>query len=381
MSKENKPKLLLVVYHPVGGIRTYFKDVYGMKVFNQYCISLIAPKIYVEDLRDYVFVGRGVEYISFDNKLDLVNVIWKTLGKEKFNLVHSHGYTSGLLTSLPAFIRRSPHIFTAHDVFQEERFVGAQGFIKQQMIGLGLRMIDCVMAVGNEARENISKYFPFLKNHKKLIFIRNGIDVEKFSVEKKRDLHTELAFKKEVVLFGFFGRFMQEKGFRLLVDAACELIVEKPTLKFRVIAFGWGGYIREDQEYIRDKGVNDYFVFMPHTDDMPAAIRGVDVVVMPSLCEACGLLAMETMVSGVPIISSNCIGLNEVTTDTPAISFQFGSMKSLKHSMVDYFDNPVEYKKKALAFRGEAYQRFDVTDTAARLNQQYLQMIKGYKNA
>ena len=51
---------------------------------------------------------------------------------------------------------------------------------------------------------------------------------------------------------------------------------------------------------------------------MPGVIKGVDLVAMPSLWEACGLLGMEALAAGVPIVGTSCIGLNEVLEGSPA---------------------------------------------------------------
>jgi len=376
MGDNNRSKILIVVYHPIGGIRTYFKDVYGQQFFDKYDLSILMPEDRVFDLKKYVFESRDIECIPFKDNIDLIRCVWRILGESEYGFVNSHGFTSGLLASLPARIRGAPHLMTVHDVFQASQFKGVSGYMKRWIISVGFRLIDCIMAVGIEARENISEHFPFLKGSEKLISIQNGIDVNKFSDEKKRNFHTELNLNETCVLFGFFGRFMKQKGFRLLVDAVNDLVVDRPTLDFRVLTFGWGGFIREEQAYIKGKGLDDRFIFMSHTDDVPAAIRGVDAVVMPSLWEACPLLPMEVMVSGVPLISSDCIGLHEVTDNTPAISFRHGKVHDLKRSIIKYLDNDSKYIKQALAFKSDACLRYDVASTAKKLQQQYQRMIE-----
>ncbi len=374
-------KILIVVYHPVGGIRTYFRDVYNQAVFDRCVFTILTPENSLTDLKECIFKNNNIEYITFKKPIDLIRKVRRLLRNNKFNLVHSHGFTAGLSIAIPSYFQGIPHLMTAHDIFQDNQFQGYLGVIKRYFIGIGLKLIDCNMAVSDEAKDNIQRYFPFLKNSRKLIAIKNGINVQRFSRKVKRDLHSELSLSNECILFGFFGRFMKQKGFRLLVDAVADITASKSMLDFRIITFGWGGFIREEQEYIRDIGLEDKFIFMPHTDDMPAAIQGVNAVIMPSLWEACPLLPMEVMVSGIPLISSDCIGLNEVTTNSPAISFTYGDANTLKSAMIDFIDNIPLYYKRAFEFKNQAYVRYDVYHSAKSLHKQYTRMIKCINNA
>lgn len=55
--------------------------------------------------------------------------------------------------------------------------------------------------------------------------------------------------------------------------------------------------------------LDNYFRMMQYTDDMPGVFRAMDIIVMPLLRESSGLLGMEAIVGGVPIIGLNCLGL------------------------------------------------------------------------
>jgi glycosyltransferase involved in cell wall biosynthesis len=94
-------------------------------------------------------------------------------------------------------------------------------------------------------------------------------------------------------------------------------------------------------------------------------MKGVDVIVMPSLAEAYGLLAAEAMVAGVPIIGTDCIGLREVLRDTPAMIVPAADSKALAEAIIAEIESP--NKKKMEQFRGKAAQRFNVTHQVTSL--------------
>jgi glycosyltransferase involved in cell wall biosynthesis len=160
---------------------------------------------------------------------------------------------------------------------------------------------------------------------------------------------------------------MAQKGFGLLVDAVESWNNSGKLRPLHVCCFGWGGFIREEQESIARRELKEYFHFFPGTDEMGAAIRGVDVVVMPSRWEACPLLAMEVMVAGKPLIASNCIGLKEVTNNTPALIFEVGSLSQLLEQLSLFESRQEHFAVEFSNFRDVAAERFDVSATAESL--------------
>ena len=102
---------------------------------------------------------------------------------------------------------------------------------------------------------------------------------------------------------------------------------------------------------------------------MASAIRGVDAVVMPSKWEACPLLPMEVMVSGRPLIASNCIGMNEVTAGSPTLVFDVGSFEGLLEQLEQFASKQQEITSDFASYRKVAAGRFDVSHTAVKLGE------------
>ena len=56
MFKGHGVRILIVVYHPIGGIRTYFRDVYGQSVFEEYKCTIITLEDYVSNLQLHGYI-------------------------------------------------------------------------------------------------------------------------------------------------------------------------------------------------------------------------------------------------------------------------------------------------------------------------------------
>lgn len=333
-------------------------------------------KILVDDLRcldlQYLPVPEMPTTVSFSYRVAI------ELIRGNYDLVHSHGFTSGICTALPAKISLTSHLMTSHDVVNENQFSGYSGKIKKKSIGRVLSLVNIIQSVSYDAQNNLIENFPELScPGYRCVVIPNGIEVERFLNDEPRDLRSELNLSTNVFLIGFFGRFMSQKGFRFLIDAIELLIKEQISKKPLVLAFGDGGFIREDRLEVERRGLNDYFYFMPFVSNIASTIQGLDVVVMPSLWEACGLLGMEVMCSGVPFIGFNCIGLREVMRDTPAISVPIKSSSCLASELRhEIFSSR---KNEFLLFRSIAADRYNVSKTKEQLEKLYNSIIESKK--
>ncbi|NLC30785.1 MAG: glycosyltransferase family 4 protein, partial [Candidatus Moranbacteria bacterium] len=337
-----RTRVLLVVRWPVGGIRTFLRYVYRNFDAEKWEIAILAPdlpelRILLDELKEL-----KIRYVSIPAEPTPALFFWKILRepfKGKYALVHSHGFTSGICTALPAVMCRTPHLMTSHDVINFNQFVGWKGHIKKWVMGILFNFINTIHSISHDAQENLLENFPFLSSRKnKLIVIPNGIEVERFSNAEPRDLKGELGVGEDVFLIGFLGRFMAQKGFCYLVDAI-DLLQKKENLPKRplVLTFGEGAFIREEKLAIKKRNLEEYFCFMPFAPDVSGTIKGLDVVAMPSLWEACPLQPMEALICGTPFIGTDCIGLREVLNGTPAFVVPKADPHSLANAIEDEF--------------------------------------------
>jgi glycosyltransferase involved in cell wall biosynthesis len=383
--KRDRFKVLLVVRWPVGGIRTFIRYVFRNFDPARWHFTIVAPD--VEEMRVLVddLAGLEVDFVPVEGMPnDGSSGFWKMLHcaageliRGGYDLVHSHGFTSGMCMAIPAFVWRTPHLMTSHDVINPSQFEGRKGKLKKMMMGRILSIVDTIQSVSYDAQENLICNLPTLGRRKgKLIVIPNGIEVERFESASPRDLRAELGLGEEVFLIGFLGRFMSQKGFRYLVDAI-DLLRQDTNLPKEplVVSFGDGGFIREEKAAIKERGLERYFRFMPFAPNVAGTMKGLDVVAMPSLWEACGLLAMEAMVAGVPFIGTDCLGLREVLRNTPSKVVPVRDSRALSEALLEEMRSPSD--QRARDFVREAVIRFDVKVRAIELERLMLKRPVG----
>ena len=375
-----KHRILLIVRHPVGGIRTFFRYVYKNFGSDNYHFTLVAPNlpetsVLLDDLReldlDYFPADRNVS-----NK-DFFRLVTAIIRSQSFGLIHSHGYTAGACAIIGALSKRIPHVLTCHEVFTPGQFIGFKGLAKKAAFGAMLSMVDCIHCVSNDARDNLLAYLSIIKLFKhKVIMIPHGIDVAPFLKAEKRDLRRELGLPQDSFLIGFLGRFMSPKGFRYLVDAF-EQVRKNVNLPRKPLLLTFGqpdGFIREEQEHVRKMGLAGSILFLPFVPNVASTLKGLDIVAMPSLWEACGLLAMEAMVAGVPLVGTDCVGLREVLRNTPAYVVPARDSLTLSEALVMEMRNPTRVKAQEFAITAAA--RFQVKERAAEIEKLMLKFLE-----
>ena len=169
-------------------------------------------------------------------------------------------------------------------------------------------VITCSRAMKHE----VTEYFDVLPE--RVVVIPNGVDARRFDTLRQMDLgafRMHYARPDEKIVF-HVGRLVYEKGADLLVEAAPRVLNRVPEAKF-VIA-GRGPLLpalsqRVHEMYLSDKILLSGFV---SDDDRDRLYVASDVCVFPSRYEPFGIVALESMAAGTPVVVSDVGGLGTV---------------------------------------------------------------------
>jgi glycosyltransferase involved in cell wall biosynthesis len=364
-------RVLHVVRWPVGGIRTFFRYVYGRPEYAGMEMLAVGPDHgeFGAFVQDFLGPERLRFQVAGDGGAHLIRAVRTTLKDFRPDLLHSHGFSAGALAEVARTGSHVPHLMTAHDVFLPSSFAGWRGRLRRTGLDVLFRRITHVHAVSEDCADNFREYFPAVPAER-VTAILHGIDAHRFRSAPAEELRASLGLPPDARVIGFFGRFMGQKGFRTLVDAMARLRDRgQPDFPLHVATFGWGGFIREDYAYLDSLGLSDRFHQQPGTDAPERWMKACDAIAMPSRWEACGLLAMEVLCAGVPLVGTSCIGLREVLANTPASTVEPADPDALAEALLAQLTPGAA--ECASAFADEACRRFDIARPAARLRELY----------
>ena len=375
--RRGEKRVLAVVRHPVGGVHTHILYTYPFLARRGYQFTFVVPALETSrPFRREVESWEGTEVFCApvsgrrQKKPRFVGVTRRLLRQRRFSLIHSHGLGATVQVVFANLGFGVPHIATSHDAFHQEYLPGVLGRAKLACLGTVLARVDKMVTVSHDARRNHLEHLPFQRQRERRIaVIRNGIDVERFRDGDRHspgELRQRLALSDRVFLIGFLGRFMPVKGFHVLVGALEHLLRESSQQPFHLVAVGSDDCLRNYQADVKRRGdFARHITFLPYVPDVNPLLRQLDLLVMPSLQEACGLLAMEAMVAGVPVLGTDCTGLREVLRGSPSVTVPPNDSRALAEAIRDAIDNP--WKEEAASYAPTAKQRFDVTHTAKKL--------------
>jgi glycosyltransferase involved in cell wall biosynthesis len=366
-------QVLAPVRHPVGGIRSFIRYVYPTLIEAGYRFTILGPAHSLFDEFQAELDGwEGVEFRA----APVAGKQWRARGlmrlllrTRRYSLIHSHGLNAGVDAAIANFGIGVPHVLSSHGLVPPGTFQGVKGALQRIVMGVVLRGVDKVVAESNDARDNHLEHFACLRRPGRTVTIFNGIVPPSSNGRPQadnEDLRGRLGLDDGTFLIGFFGRFMPEKGFPVLVEALQRIVEQEPSRPLHVVTTGADDYVREYKLDIAERPeLARRITFLGQVPDLTPVLQQVDLVVMPSLWEACPLLPMEAMTLGVPVLGSDCMGLREVLRGTPSVMVPSNDPSALAEGIVQAMTNP--WKEVANTYAQTARSRFDVRRTAEQL--------------
>jgi glycogen(starch) synthase len=177
----------------------------------------------------------------------------------------------------------------------------------------------------------------------KVHLVPNGIDIGLWARENDPTDTAEPAGDTgtEGPLVIAWGRIQYEKGFQVLARAMARLRQEVPGI--RCVIAGRGSYLPELQTQIDMEGVSDIVQLAGFVPDgeLRALLRQAACVVIPSLYEPFGIVALEGMAAGAPTIVARTGGLAEIVEGTGAgVLFEPGNHHELADRIAEVLSDP-----------------------------------------
>lgn len=144
--------------------------------------------------------------------------------------------------------------------------------------------------------------------------IHCGIDTDLFSSDPGREVSARAAmgFEPDEVVFAVVGPIhgVDGKGQFYFVAAAAQVLASCPRARF--VCVGEGNAIGRLKAEALRLGLGSRFEVRPFTDDVPTLMRAIDVLVHPAVAsEALGLVILEALACGRPVVASRLDGISE----------------------------------------------------------------------
>jgi len=350
-------------------VEVYASDLYDEGRWERR--SQYAPTVDHVPVRRFPVRKRLVPGLTMPMMVGLIDA----LAESGADVIHAHSHRYGHVLQAAAVARRLdvPLVVSLHyHPANRDEPPLKRGLLRLQDVGFGMTAYRTARAlVVQTALEGrlAAEFAP----SRKLREIPPGIDLAAW--DHPDDDRTE-GLDLPAEYFLFVGRIAPNKGLLNLVDALATLDA-KSSRPLLVMGRDWGAR-SSIEERARVRGVSERVRFLGHVED-PAQYRGVirrsSALVLPSEWEAFGLVLLEAMAAGTPIVASAVGGVPQVLNEGRAGRLvTYGDPVALGGALRAVTEDP-ETTRRLVRAASDRVRSYDWSETVARHQALYREVV------
>lgn len=313
------------------------------------------------------------------------------------DLVHCHTWYAHLGGVLFKLLHGLPLVITVHSLeplrpWKREQL--GRGFeVSSWVERTALEMADRVIAVSEETRRDVLEHFRV--DPSRVVVIPNGIDTEEYRRDPGTDHLERLGLPPSLAYVLFVGRITRQKGLLHLLDAARHL---HPSLGLVLCAGApdTEEIARETESRVAAlRAARSHVYWVPEMLSRPAVIQlysHARVFCCPSIYEPFGLINLEAMACGAPVVASAVGGIKEVVVPgetgllvpfepTPQPPYGPANPERFARNLAVALDrvaeDPEGARRMGEAGRQRVLERYAWSAVAARLEEEYGRVLAG----
>lgn len=268
----------------------------------------------------YVFEKDGTQRVFARNLIEEVYHYAAKAGaiasEEEFDIIHAHDWTSYLAGLAAKEVTGKPLIVHVHATSYDQ--AGSKN-VDPEVYKIEMRAFeeaDCIVTVSQLTKDIIVREHG--ADPEKIVVVHNGCsEIEPVPLAP---VLSELKSQgKKIVLF--HGRITIQKGPDYFVRAARRVVDIAPNTVF--VVSGWGDMEHQVMQLVGALGLSSNVIFAGALwdEERDRMYQSADLLVMPSVSEPFGLVALEAIQHGTPALISKQSGVSEVLTNVLKVDF------------------------------------------------------------
>ena len=267
--------------------------------------------------------GFVVHKIPFSrNPLSLSNagafiILLHLLKANNYIMIHTHTPVASFLGRIAGRIVGVPCIiYTAHGFHFHEYGSKVKNFIYYRLEKFAGKFTDVLITINTDDFRFAKERF---KQIKEIVYIKGvGVDTDKFSKanalpEVQKDYETKLGISSAKFKIIFIGEMIKRKNFKDVIEVVS--ILKESGCDFLLIAVGDGILITELKDFVKQKDLNDFVIFLGYRPDIPELLAFSDALVLTSIREGLSKAVMEAMAMEKPVVAYNIRGMRDLIVD------------------------------------------------------------------
>ena len=299
---------------------------------------------------------------------------------QNLDLIHAHfAYPEGFVGLLAKKETRKPLVITVHgyDLLVESS-VGYGVRLSKRINAIVRRVLNDADVVMAASRATFKEACKIVNEADKVRLIPNGVDIERFNPNLNcSPIRKKLGIEGRAVIFTL--RSHEPKyGLEYLIRAAPIVTKEKEDVVFVI---GGDGSLRGFHEQLAVKlGVKEKMIFTGRIPrgEVPCYYAMSDIVVVPSLQEAFGLVVSEGMACGKPVIGTKIGGIpDQIINGYNGFLVQPRNPTEIAEKILWLISNPKEAKHMSMNGRKIVEKKFNINKRIDRIISLYKMLLAG----
>lgn len=325
----------------------FFKKWYQMRLIFSHevknSVEIFRPR--------FIGLPRALFYflVGYSYLFSVYGLIRKIKKKFNFKVIHAHNvYPDGFVGTILGRIFKKKVIITAHGL-------DVNGLLKQRLIRFvslpAIKRADKIIAVSTSLKDELIKLGV---RSEKIEVIHNGVDVSRFYPMDKNNLLEQLKLAKDMQRIIYVGGIIWSKGLKYLLEAF--RIVKQRRERVELLMLGgvtgtyWEKEAAEIKNLTKELGINESVRFlgkMPN-EKIPQWMNLSDVLILPSLSEGFGVVLVEALSCGIPVISTRCGGPQDIVNDDVGNLVDPKDSEGLAEAIIYVLENRAKYSSTRL---------------------------------
>jgi D-inositol-3-phosphate glycosyltransferase len=246
---------------------------------------------------------RGLESFRLEEKIN-------------YDLIHSHYWLSGYVGRWAQHHWNAPHIIMFHTLGEIKNATGIgekEPELRLQNEKKLIQSCDRIIAATEREKQEMSDYYGAFPEN--IGIIPCGVNLDLFRPVNRIKARYKIGLNQNDKIILYVGRFDPLKGLDRLLSASARLKYE-PGFKLVIVGGDDSdqGEMKDLVEKCYQLGLEDSIIFSGRIkqEDLAYYYSAADITVMPSYHESFGLVALESMACGTPVIAGDVGGLNRI---------------------------------------------------------------------
>jgi glycosyltransferase involved in cell wall biosynthesis len=232
------------------------------------------------------------------------------LRRRRIDVLQTHMVHGAIVGTAAARLARTPFLVHMRHHIDDVRLTGSRLHVAVDRALA--KAADEVIVPSHAAKRYLVAEEGIDAAHVNVVHLGFDADALRGSDAEGRAVRRSLGIEDGAFVAGCVARFSPNKGHRFLFAALARVAADRPDARLILVGQGDPAPYREQA---RAAGVADRTHFLGERRDVPACLRAMDVVVLPSLSESFNQVIIEALAAERPLVVTDVGGAREVITD------------------------------------------------------------------